>query len=77
MKTITIKLPPEEAARLDVFIQEKKYPSKSEFIRNLIRQKLDEENQQKERMGWLSLAEQSLQNLWDNEKDEEVWKEYL
>ena len=47
MKTITIKLPPEEAARLDVFIQEKKYPSKSEFIRNLIRQKLDEENQQK------------------------------
>ena len=77
MKTITIKLPPEEAARLDVFIQEKKYPSKSEFIRNLIRQKLDEEFQQKERIGWLSLAEQSLLSLWDNEKDEEVWKEYL
>ncbi|MHA1522054.1 MAG: CopG family ribbon-helix-helix protein [Promethearchaeota archaeon] len=77
MKTITIKLPPQEAARLDAFIQEKKYPSKSEFIRNLIRQKLDEETQQKERMGWLSLAEQSLQDLWNNEKDEETWKEYL
>ncbi len=39
--------------------------------------KLNEEIHQNERMGWLSIAELSLQNLWNNERDEEAWKEYL
>jgi len=31
----------------------------------------------KEKLGWLALAEKSLAKVWDNEKDEEVWKKYL
>ncbi len=41
MKTITIKLPQEEASRLELFIKKKHYPSKSEFIRNLIIEKIE------------------------------------
>ena len=26
---------------------------------------------------WLILAEQSLNKIWDNPKDEKVWKKYL
>ncbi len=36
-----------------------------------------DENRQKEVVGWLVLAEQALKNVWDNPKDEEVWKRYL
>ena len=38
-------------------------------------EKLDEE--ELERLGWLILAEKSLAEIWDNPKDEEVWKKYL
>lgn len=31
----------------------------------------------KEESGWLALAEQSLNQLWGNKKDEEVWRKYL
>ena len=31
----------------------------------------------KEEVGWLALAEKSLHEIWDNEKDEQIWKEYL
>lgn len=75
MKTITIKLPEKEAEKLDLFIKEQFYPSKSEFLRNLIRDKL--EQSAKEKQGWLALAELSLKNVWDNKKDEEVWSQYL
>lgn len=36
-----------------------------------------EESERKEEMGWLTLAEQSLRELWDNPKDERVWSKYL
>ncbi len=75
MKTITIKLPEREAENLDIFVREKNYPSKSEFVRNLIREKIEEVK--KEKQGWLVLAERSMKKIWDNPKDEEVWKEYL
>lgn len=75
MKTITIKLPEKEAENLDIFVKEKNYPSKSEFVRNLIREKI--EDVKKEKQGWLILAERSMKKIWDNPKDEEVWKEYL
>ena len=75
MKTITIKLPEEEVKKLDNFIKEKNYPSKSEFIRNLIMRKI--ERSKKEKQGWLALAEKSLEKIWDNPKDEEVWGKYL
>ncbi len=75
MKTITIKLPEKEAETLDIFVREKNYPSKSEFVRNLIRERIEEVK--KEKHGWLVLAENSMKKIWDNPKDEEAWKEYL
>ena len=75
MKTITIKLPEEEAKRLDQFVKKKSYPSKSEFLRYLIREKMEDAN--KERQGWLALAEQSLKKVWDNQQDDDIWSSYV
>jgi len=75
MKTITIKLPEEEAYELDEFVKNKNYPSKSEFIRHLIMEKL--ERNKKEKIGWMILAEKSMNKLWDNKRDDEVWDKYL
>lgn len=75
MKTITIKLPEEEACELEEFIKDKNYPSKSEFIRHLIMERLDKTR--KEKIGWMILAEKSLSKIWDNKKDDEVWSKYL
>ena len=75
MKTISIKLPEDEADELDKFVRKKNYPSKSEFIRNLIMEKLDKNR--KEKIGWMILAEKSFKKIWDNKKDDEVWNNYL
>ena len=75
MKTITVKLPEDEAKELDEFISKKNYPSKSEFIRNLIMDKLDKSK--KEKIGWLILAEKSMKEIWNNKKDDEAWSKYL
>lgn len=75
MKTISIKLPEDEANELDEFIKRKGYPSKSEFIRNLIIEKLD--RTQKEKIGWMMVAERSMKKIWDNKKDDEIWSKYL
>lgn len=75
MKTITIKLPEDEAKELEEFIKKKNYLSKSEFIRHLIIDKL--ESHKKEKYGWLILAEKSLTKMWDNKKDDEIWNKYL
>ena len=75
MKTITIKLPEEEAKKLDQFVSKRNYPSKSEYIRHLIMRDLGEV--QKESAGWLVLAEKSMEKLWNNKKDDETWIQYL
>jgi len=75
MKTITIKLPEEEARELEQFVNKKNYPSKSEFIRHLIMEKL--EKNRKEKIGWLIIAEKSMKKIWDNKKDDKVWGKYL
>ena len=75
MKTITIKLPENEAHELEEFVRSKNYPSKSEFIRNLIMERL--EKNRKEKMGWLVIAEKSMKKIWDNKKDDENWGKYL
>ena len=75
MKTITIKLPEDEANELDEFVKEKSYPSKSEFIRHLIMERL--ERNRKEKIGWMILAEKSMKKIWDNKKDDEVWSKYV
>ena len=36
-----------------------------------------EEDERKETIGWMMLAEQSLRKIWDNPKDEAAWKRYL
>ena len=36
-----------------------------------------ESSDKREESGWLALAEQSLKDIWDNEKDEKVWSRYL
>jgi len=74
MKTITIKLPEDESMELDAYIKKKNYPSKSEFIRNLIMEKLDKTK--KEKIGWMILAEKSMGKIWNN-KDDEIWGKYL
>ena len=35
------------------------------------------EEEKRENAGWLILAEKSLKEVWDNKKDDEVWKKYL
>ncbi|MBI2499048.1 ribbon-helix-helix protein, CopG family [Candidatus Woesearchaeota archaeon] len=75
METITIKLPKEQLKELDSFVKERHYPSKSEFIRQLINEKI--ETRRKEKDGWLALAEKSLEKLWNNKKDDKVWSKYL
>ena len=75
MKTITIKLPEEEAYELDEFVKNKNYPSKSEFIRHLIMEKL--ERNKKEKIGWMIIAEKSMNKMWTNKKDDEVWSKYI
>ncbi len=75
MKTITIKLPEEEVKELEEFVRKRNYPSKSEFIRHLIMERLD--RTKKEKIGWLVLAEKSMSKIWDNKKDEETWSKYL
>ena len=75
MKTITIKLPENKVEELNIFIKEKNYPSKSEFIRHLIMEKL--ETNKKEKIGFLILAEKSMKKIWDNKKDDKIWSKYL
>jgi len=75
MKTITIKLPENEAKELEEFISKRNFPSKSEFIRHLIIEKLD--RSRKEKIGWMVLAERTMGKIWHNKKDDEVWSRYL
>jgi metal-responsive CopG/Arc/MetJ family transcriptional regulator len=75
MKTLTIKLPENESRELEEFIRKRNYPSKSEFIRNLIIEKLD--RTKKEKIGWMILAEGSMKKIWDNKKDDKIWDKYL
>ena len=74
MKNIRIKLPEDENEELEDFLKKRGYPSKSEFIRNLIIEKL--ELNRKEKIGWMILAEKSMQRMWNNKKDE-VWNGYI
>ncbi len=35
------------------------------------------QTEEKEEMGWLALGEKAMEELWDNPKDEKIWKKYL
>ncbi|MBS3080185.1 ribbon-helix-helix protein, CopG family [Candidatus Pacearchaeota archaeon] len=74
MKTISIKLPEDEANELDEYLKKKKI-SKSEFIRHLIIEKL--ERNRRDKIGWMILAERSMKKIWDNKKDDRVWSKYI
>ncbi|MCR4369274.1 MAG: ribbon-helix-helix domain-containing protein [archaeon] len=75
MKTITIKLPEDEAKELNAYVKKRNYPSKSEFIRNLIMERMDRTRQEK--IGWMMMAEKSMKKIWDNKKDDEMWGRYI
>lgn len=75
MKTITVKLPEDQAKDLDHLVKESKSLSKSEFIRQLIAEKL--RSREREKQGWLALAEKSLEKIWKNKRDDEAWSKYL
>ena len=32
---------------------------------------------QKEEIGWIALAEQSLNKVWNNKKDKKLWRKHL
>ncbi|MFA5992245.1 MAG: ribbon-helix-helix domain-containing protein [Candidatus Pacearchaeota archaeon] len=70
-----MKLPEDESNELDAFVKKRNYPSKSEFIRHLIMEKL--EKNRKKKIEWLIMAERSMKAMWDNKKDDEVWSKYL
>ena len=36
-----------------------------------------QEEKRKEDIGWMILAQKCIEDIWDNPKDEEVWKKYL
>ena len=36
-----------------------------------------EEDEQKERIGWMIAGENSLKKVWNNKKDDKVWKKYF
>lgn len=31
----------------------------------------------KEKIGWLILAEKSMEKIWNNKKDDEIWSKYV
>lgn len=35
------------------------------------------EKNRKEKMGWLAIAEKSMEKIWNNEKDEKEWKRHV
>ena len=39
--------------------------------------KKSEYKTKKEKIGWMILAEKSLNKIWDNKKDDELWGKYL
>ena len=45
---------------------------KNSFHRDILKFKLELEEK-----GWVTLAEESLKEVWDNEKDAKVWQKYL
>ncbi len=46
-------------------------------IYELVSYSLNMEKKDEEKLGWLILAEKSIDKLWSNEKDKKVWNKYL
>jgi len=62
-----------EGTRLVLFEQgDKIIIEKEDKINLYLKRGLDLEEK-----GWSALAEASLREVWDNEKDDKVWKKYL
>lgn len=75
---IHVNLTGDVAKTIEEMIYRGRAASKSEAIRLAVleyRQKLEESNKQ-EKNGWLALAEKSLDKVWNNKKDDEVWSKY-
>lgn len=60
-----------EGTRLVLFEQgDKIILEKEDKIKSILKRDLDGK-------GWSALSETSLREVWDNEKDAEVWEKYL
>jgi len=70
----------EYSKRIDIVKIEEQYNElRKKFKQTEIYQKIKEklDKTKKEKIGWMILAEKSLNKMWDNKKDEEVWAKYL
>ena len=45
---------------------------KEEKIKEILNKRFDTDEK-----GWGTIAEESLKEVWDNEKDDKVWRKYL
>lgn len=62
-----------EGTRLVLFEQgDKLILEKEDKVSKRLIKEIDQED-----VGWNILAEQSLKDVWDNEKDNKVWRKYL
>ncbi len=62
-----------EGTRLVLFERgDKIIIEKEEKINNILKRDLEIEEE-----GWKALSEISLKDVWDNEKDDKVWRKYL
>ena len=71
MTTLSADVTPNMMEWIDTKIKAGKYKSRSEVIRELLRNKMNEEEFRK-----APLSEKALQKIWDNEKDN-IWETYL
>lgn len=49
---------------------------KEEVVNKLLK-KMIKATETKEDFGYLALAEENLKDIWENKKDEKIWKKYL
>ena len=71
MSTLSADVTSQMMKWIDKRVKSGLYKSRSEIIRELLRDKMEQENYSK-----ASLSESVLRKIWDNEEDE-IWNSYL
>lgn len=71
MSTLSADVTSQMMKWVDKKIKSGLYKSRSEIIRDLLREKIEQENYSK-----AALSESVLRKIWENEEDE-VWNSYL
>jgi len=71
MATLSADVTPKMVDWIDKKVKKGFYKSRSEVIRELVREKMT-----KNKFPMAALSEKSLKEVWDNEEDD-VWESYL